>query len=71
MKIVYTLMKHISALGMIFFTASLIVLITDLENLSTLPTRTWLTQVALIIAFFIINKWSNKKLVNEFQDKVE
>lgn len=62
MHIAYTLLKHISGLGLIFFVVSLILLATDLENIATVPTQIWLVKLALIAGLFIINRWSITKI---------
>lgn len=58
----YTLMKHISGLGLIFFIVSLIMVITDLENIANVSLYTWIMNSSLILASFIVNKWCDKKL---------
>ncbi len=68
MHIFYTVFKHISGLGMIFFTVSLILVVTDLENIANVPMQTWLVNPILIAAFFIINKTCSKRIL-EFQQK--
>jgi len=61
----YTVLKHISGLALIFFTISLILVITDLENIANVGLYTWIMNSVLIIAFFIINKWCNNKIADE------
>lgn len=61
MHTIYTALKHISGLGLIFFTVSLILLMTDLENISTVPIQMWLIKIALIVGLFSINRWCVKK----------
>jgi len=63
MNNIYTVLKHISGLALMFFTISLILVITDLENIAKVELYTWIMNSVLIIAFFIINKWCNKKLL--------
>ena len=63
MNNIYTVLKHISGLALMFFTISLILVITDLENIAKVDLYTWIMNSVLIIAFFIINKWCNKKLL--------
>jgi uncharacterized protein YebE (UPF0316 family) len=62
MKIFYTVVKHSSGLALIFFIVTFILVVTDLENLSSVPIQSWGIKIALIISSFIINKWSTKKL---------
>ncbi len=62
MQTLYTLIRHISGLALIFFIVSLILVVTDLENIASVAIDVWLTKSVLIAAFFIINKWSVKKI---------
>lgn len=67
MKILYTTIKHLSGLGMIFFTVTLIIVVTDLENIPNVPVETWFIKIGLIASCFIINKLAIKKLASDEQ----
>ncbi len=62
MHTLYTVLKHITGLGIIFFIVSLILVVTDLESIATVDTQTWLIKLVLIAALFIINKWCKTKI---------
>ena len=64
MLIFYTLLRHISGLALIFFIVSLILVITDLENITTVATQVWLTKLVLITGFLLINKWCVRKVTD-------
>lgn len=63
MHIIYTLLKHISGLALIFILVSLVLVLTDLENIAAVAVDIWLVKLALIAGFFIINRWSAKKVI--------
>lgn len=63
MRIIYTALKHISGLALIFFIVSFILTITDLENIGSVAIDIWLIKILLIAASFIINKWCDKRIL--------
>ncbi len=58
----YTALKHLSGLALIFFTMTLIIVITDLENIPNVPLQTWFIKISLIIASLVINRTCNKRI---------
>jgi len=64
MLTLFTLLKHIAGLALIFFIVSLILVITDLENLATVGIQLWITKLLLITGFFFIHKWCVKKIAD-------
>jgi len=64
MLILFTLIKHMAGLALVFFIVSLILVITDLENLATVDIQLWLTKFLLIPGFFFIHKWCVKKIAD-------
>jgi len=64
MLTLYTLFRHISGLALIFFIVSLILVITDLENITSVAYQVWLTKLLLITGFFFINKWCVRKITD-------
>lgn len=62
MLTLFTLLKHISGLALIFFVVTFILVITDLENIATVAVHLWVTKLTLIAGFILINKWSTRKV---------
>jgi len=63
MQLFYTALKHISGLALLFFSITLIIVITDLENIPNVPLQSWLIKFGLIAGFFFINKTCNKRIL--------
>jgi len=70
MQLFYTALKHISGLALLFFSITLIIVITDLENIPNVPPQSWLIKFGLIAGFFFINKTCNKR-ISELQQSAE
>ena len=64
MLTLFTLLKHLSGLALIFFIVTFILVLTDLENIATVAVHLWLTKVFLITGFFLINKWCTRKVAD-------
>jgi len=69
MQLFYTVLKHISGLALLFFSITLIIVITDLENVPNVPLQSWFIKFGLIAGFFFINKICNKRIL-ELQQNV-
>ncbi|GEM_PF-2459979 len=64
MHIFYTALKHTSGLALFFFTVTLIIVITDIENIPNVPLQSWFIKFGLIAGFFFINKTCNKRILD-------
>jgi hypothetical protein len=58
----YIVLKHLSGIALLYFIVTLILLITDLENIAKVDLYTWGMNLILFIGFFTINRWCNKKM---------